>query len=129
VGEIGVLFNTVRTATVICKTKSLLVALTTEDIQSKLEKYPDIKEHIQLKGNERLQALENIKNQKNEPVEKEEKKGKAGYNVKRSSSFKKAAISPDSSFNAGQSLGNSFGAGGLLSPDSMVPVQLINTRI
>lgn len=123
-GEIGVLFNTVRSATVVCKTKSLLVALTSEDIQAKLDIYPEIKDHIHLKGAERLQAIENIKNNNKSDVEGEERRGKAGFNVKRSSSFRKnqipssAPASPVINVPAGPTVG-------LLTPDSMV-IFLIN---
>jgi F-box/leucine-rich repeat protein 7 len=61
VGEIGVLFNSVRTATVVSKTKCLLAALTADVLQCKLELFPDIKELLHTKGNERLQALEAAK--------------------------------------------------------------------
>ena len=58
------LFNTVRTATVVAKTKSILAALTADVLESKLAIYPDIRELLQTKGRERLQALELLKNNK-----------------------------------------------------------------
>jgi CRP-like cAMP-binding protein len=61
VGEIGVLFNIVRTANVTSKTKSILAALTLDVLDRTLEKYPDIKELLHIKGKERLAALEQIK--------------------------------------------------------------------
>ena len=61
VGEIGVLFNSVRTATVVSKTKSLMGALTADVLQQKLEIFPEIKELLHSKGKERLQALEAAK--------------------------------------------------------------------
>lgn len=105
----------------VCKTKSLLVALTSEDIQAKLDLYPEIKDHIHLKGSERLQAIENIKNKNTPEAEGEERRGKAGYNVKRSSSFRANSNSPNSSFNSGLSVSaNPSPTIGLLSPDAMV---------
>lgn len=111
----------------VCKTKSLLVSLTSEDIHAKLEQYPEIMEHLHLKGAERLQAIENIKN-KNKSADdtgkaNEEKRGKAGFNVKRSSSFRSSSL--NSSFNAGQnalqsSIATANPTMGLLTPDAMV---------
>jgi CRP-like cAMP-binding protein len=132
VGEIGVLFNSRRSATVVCKTKSLLVSLTSEDIHSKLEQYPEIKEHLHLTGTERLQAIENTKNNnlvRNDDSGSDGKRGKAGFNVARSTSFR--SFSPDSSFNSGQNGGLSPTKNktmGLLTPDSMVRLLFIKPR-
>jgi hypothetical protein len=43
--------------------------LTSDILDSKLELYPDIKELLQAKGKERLQALESMKNNKDVKVE------------------------------------------------------------
>ncbi|KAI8822849.1 uncharacterized protein EV422DRAFT_381018 [Fimicolochytrium jonesii] len=54
-GEIGVLLNMKRTATVAAKTKCALAIVTSENLQCKLQKYPQIAEIIRGQANQRLE--------------------------------------------------------------------------
>ncbi|KAJ4399895.1 hypothetical protein N0V85_005891, partial [Neurospora sp. IMI 360204] len=56
-GEIGVLMNVQRTATIIARTKCLLVVLKKEDLQAELPKYPDMEKAIRQEAQERLTIL------------------------------------------------------------------------
>lgn len=56
-GEIGVLMDVPRTATIIARTKCLLVALKKEDLQAELPKYPDMEKAIRQEAEERLAVL------------------------------------------------------------------------
>ncbi|KAI9017624.1 hypothetical protein BC832DRAFT_545249 [Gaertneriomyces semiglobifer] len=56
-GEIGVLFDILRTATVTAKTKCTLAVLTASELQSLLANYPDVKEIFETSAKERYDAL------------------------------------------------------------------------
>ncbi|KAL2192634.1 hypothetical protein P885DRAFT_47188 [Corynascus similis CBS 632.67] len=56
-GEIGVLMDMPRTATIIARTKCLLVVLKKEDLQAELPKYPDMEQAIRQEAQERLAIL------------------------------------------------------------------------
>ncbi|KAK0624900.1 hypothetical protein B0T17DRAFT_590674 [Bombardia bombarda] len=56
-GEIGVLMDIPRTATIIARTKCLLVVLKREDLQAELPKYPDMEKAIRQEAQERLTIL------------------------------------------------------------------------
>ncbi|KAK3392751.1 hypothetical protein B0H63DRAFT_554249 [Podospora didyma] len=56
-GEIGVLMDIPRTATIIARTKCLLVVLKKEDLQAELPKYPDMEKAIRQEAQERLTIL------------------------------------------------------------------------
>ena len=60
-GEIGVLMDIPRTATIIAKMKSLVVKLNKEDLQKLLPQYPDIEQAIRDEAKERLAILEKKK--------------------------------------------------------------------
>ncbi|KAI9659133.1 MAG: hypothetical protein M1821_002093 [Bathelium mastoideum] len=60
-GEIGVLMDMPRTATIIAKMKSLVVKLNKEDLKKVLPKYPDIEQAIRDEAKERLAILERKK--------------------------------------------------------------------
>lgn len=104
----------------ICKTKSLLVALTSDDIQAKLDKYPEIREHIHQKGAERLQDIENIKHKSD--TKGEDKKLKPSFNVKKSSfrSSLDMLCSPSQATPGPALVTNPSPTMGLLTPDAMV---------
>ncbi|GAP85487.1 putative cyclic nucleotide-binding domain-containing protein [Rosellinia necatrix] len=53
-GEIGVLMNMPRTATIIARSKCLLLVLKKEDLQSELPKFPDMEKAIRHEAHERL---------------------------------------------------------------------------
>ncbi|KAI8624193.1 RNI-like protein [Xylariaceae sp. FL1651] len=53
-GEIGVLMNMPRTATIIARTKCLLLVLKKEDLQQELPKFPDMEKAIRHEAHERL---------------------------------------------------------------------------
>ncbi|KAL1839238.1 hypothetical protein VTJ49DRAFT_1716 [Mycothermus thermophilus] len=56
-GEIGVLMNVPRTATIVARTKCLLVVLKKEDLQAELPKFPDMEKAIRQEALERLAIL------------------------------------------------------------------------
>jgi F-box and leucine-rich repeat protein 7 len=57
-GEIGVLMDVPRTATIVARTKCLLVVLKKEDLQAELPKYPDMEKAIRQEAQERLTILQ-----------------------------------------------------------------------
>ncbi|KAK4096979.1 hypothetical protein N658DRAFT_489553 [Parathielavia hyrcaniae] len=57
-GEIGVLMDMPRTATIVARTKCLLVVLKKEDLQAELPKYPDMENAIREEAQERLAILQ-----------------------------------------------------------------------
>jgi len=56
-GEIGVLMDVPRTATIVARTKCLLVVLKKEDLHAELPKYPDMEKAIRQEAQERLTIL------------------------------------------------------------------------
>ncbi|KAK4040978.1 hypothetical protein C8A01DRAFT_15217 [Parachaetomium inaequale] len=56
-GEIGVLMDMPRTATIVARTKCLLVVLKKEDLQAELPKYPEMEQAIRQEAQERLAIL------------------------------------------------------------------------
>ncbi|CAK7236419.1 hypothetical protein SBRCBS47491_009630 [Sporothrix bragantina] len=56
-GEIGVLMDVPRTATIVARSKCLLVVLTKEDLQTELPRYPDMEKAIRQEAEERLTIL------------------------------------------------------------------------
>ncbi|KAK3938435.1 hypothetical protein QBC46DRAFT_460226 [Diplogelasinospora grovesii] len=56
-GEIGILMNIPRTATIIARSRCLLGVLKKEDLQAELPKYPEIEKAIQQEAQERLSLL------------------------------------------------------------------------
>ncbi|KAF7506911.1 hypothetical protein GJ744_011152 [Endocarpon pusillum] len=62
-GEIGILMDRPRTATVIARTKCLLVVLKKEDLRKILPAYPEVEQAIRDEAQERLTILEKKKRQ------------------------------------------------------------------
>ncbi|ERS94879.1 hypothetical protein HMPREF1624_08777 [Sporothrix schenckii ATCC 58251] len=56
-GEIGVLMDVPRTATIVARSKCLLVVLKKEDLQTELPRYPDMEKAIRQEAEERLTIL------------------------------------------------------------------------
>ncbi|SPO02567.1 related to F-box protein PpaB [Cephalotrichum gorgonifer] len=56
-GEIGVLMDVPRTATIIARTKCLVVVLKKEDLQAELPRFPDMEKAIRQEAQERLNIL------------------------------------------------------------------------
>ncbi|OTB01338.1 hypothetical protein M426DRAFT_64320 [Hypoxylon sp. CI-4A] len=56
-GEIGVLMDMPRTATIVARTKCLLLVLKKEDLQAELPKFPDMEKTIRDEAHERLTIL------------------------------------------------------------------------
>lgn len=56
-GEIGVLMDVPRTATIIARTKCLVVVLKKEDLQAELPRFPDMEQTIRQEAEERLTIL------------------------------------------------------------------------
>lgn len=57
VGEIGILFDVVRTATVVAKTNCTLLTLTAEKVSQKLLDYPKIRKTLRQSAHLRLVSL------------------------------------------------------------------------
>ena len=71
-GEIGILFNTPRTATVVARSKVLLGVLTKDSLNSVIENFPNIGKIIHLEAKERLSVLKkrsNININKHHPIQ------------------------------------------------------------
>ncbi|PHH86032.1 hypothetical protein CDD83_10842 [Cordyceps sp. RAO-2017] len=62
-GEIGVLMNVPRTATIVARTKCLLLVLKKEDLQLVMPKFPDMERVIMEEAQERLSLLKKRKRQ------------------------------------------------------------------
>ncbi len=60
-GEIGVLMNIPRTATIVARTRCLLVVLKKEDLRKELPKFPEVERAIREEAQERLVILERKK--------------------------------------------------------------------
>ena len=60
-GEIGILMDIPRTATIIAKMKSLVVRLNKEDLMKELPRYPEVERAILEEANERLSILKRKK--------------------------------------------------------------------
>ena len=60
-GEIGILMDRPRTATIIARTRCLLVVLSKEDFKNILPKYPEVERAIRDEAEERLHILEKKK--------------------------------------------------------------------
>ncbi|KAL2914794.1 hypothetical protein HK105_205725 [Polyrhizophydium stewartii] len=56
-GEIGILFDVKRTATVVAKTSCTLVTLMSEDVQQRLQMFPEIKEAMRRAAKERFEVM------------------------------------------------------------------------
>jgi F-box/leucine-rich repeat protein 7 len=67
-GEIGVLMDMPRTATIVARTKCLLVVLKKEDLQAELPKYPDMEKAIRQEAQERLAILKKKRQEGGRPV-------------------------------------------------------------
>lgn len=67
-GEIGILMNVPRTATVLARSKSLVARLNKEDLTRLLPRYPDVERTLREEAAERLAILRRKKNQP-EPAE------------------------------------------------------------
>ncbi|KAF7592715.1 hypothetical protein BBP40_012546 [Aspergillus hancockii] len=66
-GEIGVLMDRTRTATIIARTRCLLVVLTKEDFRKILPRFPDVEQAIRDEAQERLMLLEKKKKETSVP--------------------------------------------------------------
>lgn len=67
-GEIGVLMDRPRTATIISRTRCLLVVLTKEDFRNILPHFPDVERTIRDEAQERLMILEKKKKETSAPA-------------------------------------------------------------
>ena len=67
-GEIGVLMNIPRTATIIARSRCLLVVLKQEDLRKELPKYPEVERAIREEAQERLVILERKKRENSSVV-------------------------------------------------------------
>ncbi|OJJ51290.1 hypothetical protein ASPZODRAFT_138397 [Penicilliopsis zonata CBS 506.65] len=67
-GEIGVLMDRPRTATIIARTRCLLVVLTKEDFRNILPRFPEVERAIRDEAQERLMILEKKKKETSVPA-------------------------------------------------------------
>lgn len=67
-GEIGVLMDRPRTATIIARTRCMLVVLTKEDFRNILPRFPEVEQAIREEAQERLMILEKKKKETSAPV-------------------------------------------------------------
>ncbi|KAH8905688.1 RNI-like protein [Coniochaeta sp. PMI_546] len=67
-GEIGVLMDVPRTATITARTKCMLVVLKKEDLQAELPKYPDMEKAIRQEAQERLAILKKKRQESGQTV-------------------------------------------------------------
>ncbi|CEJ55844.1 Putative Cyclic nucleotide-binding domain protein [Penicillium brasilianum] len=67
-GEIGVLMDRPRTATIIARTRCMLVVLTKEDFRNILPRFPEVERAIREEAQERLMILEKKKKETSAPV-------------------------------------------------------------
>ncbi|KAJ5661106.1 uncharacterized protein N7484_000478 [Penicillium longicatenatum] len=67
-GEIGVLMDRPRTATIIARTRCMLVVLSKEDFRNILPRFPDVERAIMEEAQERLMILEKKKKETSAPV-------------------------------------------------------------
>ncbi|KAK3335137.1 hypothetical protein B0T19DRAFT_996 [Cercophora scortea] len=74
-GEIGVLMDIPRTATIVARTKCLLVVLKKEDLQAELPKYPDMEKAIRHEAQERLTILKKKRQENGQPSKLPESNG------------------------------------------------------
>lgn len=63
-GEIGILMEIPRTATILARTKCMLVVLKKEDLVKELPKFPDVERAIRDEASERLSILQRKKKEK-----------------------------------------------------------------
>jgi len=80
-GEIGVLMNMPRTATIIARSKCLLLVLKKEDLQAELPGFPDMERAIREEANERLSIL----------YKKRQESGHGGKGISTSGTAREAA--------------------------------------
>ena len=66
-GEIGILMDIPRTASIVATVRSLLVRLNKEDLQKELPKYPEVENAIREEATERLAILERKKKERRGP--------------------------------------------------------------
>ena len=74
-GEISMLFNIPRTASIIAKTKSVVCTLTSEELNKILAHHPDISEHIRKEAVKRLEILRQNKEMRTVDLEKFKSRG------------------------------------------------------
>jgi F-box/leucine-rich repeat protein 7 len=67
-GEIGVLMDRPRTATIIARTRCMLVVLSKEDFRNILPRFPEVEQAIMEEAQERLMILEKKKKETSAPV-------------------------------------------------------------
>jgi F-box/leucine-rich repeat protein 7 len=67
-GEIGLLMDRPRTATIIARTRCMLVVLTKDDFRNILPRFPEVEQAIREEAQERLMILEKKKKETSAPV-------------------------------------------------------------
>ncbi|KAJ5095765.1 hypothetical protein NUU61_005121 [Penicillium alfredii] len=94
-GEIGVLMDRPRTATIIARTRCMLVVLTKGDFRNILPRFPDVERAIREEAQERLMILEKKKKETSAPVIEPPSPARRGSKRLRESFSKDLAVAED----------------------------------
>jgi F-box/leucine-rich repeat protein 7 len=94
-GEIGLLMDRPRTATIIARTRCMLVVLTKEDFRNILPRFPSVEQAIREEAQERLMILEKKKKETSAPTLEAPSPARRGSKRLRESFSKDLAVSDD----------------------------------
>ncbi|KAJ5327096.1 Leucine-rich repeat cysteine-containing subtype [Penicillium brevicompactum] len=94
-GEIGLLMDRPRTATIIARTRCMLVVLTKDDFQNILPRFPEVEQAIREEAQERLMILEKKKKETSAPALDPPSPGRRGSKRLRESFSKDLAVVED----------------------------------
>lgn len=94
-GEIGLLMDRPRTATIIARTRCMLVVLTKDDFRNILPRFPEVEQAIREEAQERLMILEKKKKETSAPALDPPSPGRRGSKRLRESFSKDLAVVED----------------------------------
>ncbi|KAJ5130992.1 uncharacterized protein N7515_007031 [Penicillium bovifimosum] len=94
-GEIGLLMDRPRTATIIARTRCMLVVLTKDDFRNILPRFPSVEQAIREEAQERLMILEKKKKETSAPALEAPSPARRGSKRLRESFSKDLAVSGD----------------------------------
>ncbi|CAG7921433.1 unnamed protein product [Penicillium olsonii] len=94
-GEIGLLMDRPRTATIIARTRCMLVVLTKDDFRNILPRFPEVEQAIREEAQERLMILEKKKKETSAPALDPPSPGRRGSKRLRESFSKDLAVMED----------------------------------
>jgi F-box/leucine-rich repeat protein 7 len=99
-GEIGLLMDRPRTATIIARTRCMLVVLTKDDFRNILPRFPEVEQAIREEAQERLMILEKKKKETSAPAFDPPSPTRRGSKRLRESSTKDLAVLEDEDLSA-----------------------------